>query len=417
MPQKGLFATLRLRDFRRVWTAEVISDAGSFVTFIALAVYVHDLTGKTFAVGLALALRTIPWVLIGPIGGVIADRMDRRTVMISCDLIRAVLVATLPFTHAAWQAYVLSFASGLFSPLFRPARQALLPTIAPGENYVRALALSEVSHQVLHTIGPALGGAAVLAVGARHAFFLDALSFLVSASFLVGVRTRGASRRPRTVGEVTSELGDGIRIMRRDRLVSRLVLARGVVLFGVGDGFTALLLVYLSGRGLGAGAYGVALAVAGLGTAVGTSVLARRHAGAPRTVPLVISGVAPLLLLLFVFRPEFAVLLAVLVALGGAGAGMALYLNASIAERMPDEARGRIFSLTGAVYEACELAGALMLTAVGSRIGSARGIVGGGALTAIAAAIVVIPTVTLMRASDRERAVLSSPHAPVSDPE
>jgi NRE family putative nickel resistance protein-like MFS transporter len=412
-----LRSPLQFPDFRRVWTAEVISDAGSFVTFIALAVYVHDLTGKTFAVGFALALRTIPWIVIGPLGGVIADRMDRRLVMITCDLIRAALVGALPFTHAAWEAYVLSFASGVFSPLFRPARQALLPTIAPGEHYVRALALSEVSHQTLHTLGPALGGAAVLAVGARNAFFLDSASFLISASFLVRLRARAPGRRPRTVGEVTGELRDGVRILRGDRLITRLVLARAIVLLGLGDGFNALLLVYLSGRALGAGWYGFALAVAGLGSATGTAMLARRRSSASRRIPLAVSGIAPALLGLALLRPNYPSLMVILLVLGAAGAGMVLYVNATIAERIPDAARGRVFSLTAAVYETSELAGALGLTALGAHIGSARGMAAGGVGAAIAAVVVLAVTGRMLSVNDAQRAVLSSAHAPVSDPE
>ncbi|MGH2726725.1 MAG: MFS transporter, partial [Actinomycetota bacterium] len=141
----SVFAVLAHRDFRRLWLADVISDAGSFITFIALAVYVHDLTGEALAVGFALGLRAIPWFTIGPIAGVIADRVDRRLMMVVCDLARAGLVVLLPFTDTVGQAYAISFASGLFGPVFRPARRALIPTVVPGEQFVQAVALGEVT--------------------------------------------------------------------------------------------------------------------------------------------------------------------------------------------------------------------------------------------------------------------------------
>lgn len=413
MDRSRLTSVLALPDFRRVWFAEIISDAGSFVTFIALAVYVHDLTGDAFSVGLALALRAVPWIVVGPVGGVIADRMDRRTIMIACDVARAGLVAVLPFTTEVWQAYLLSFTSAVFSPLFRPARQALLPTIAPGGHYVRAVALSEVAHQVLHTVGPALGGVAVLAVGARNAFFLDAVSFLISATFLVGVRARVESRRPSTFGEVGRELRDGIRTLRADRVVSSLVLSRAIVLFGIGEGLVALLLVYLSGHGHGAGSYGTALAVAGLGTAAGTALLARRRPSAPRVVPLLVSAASPVLLTLVLLDPGYPQLLAVIGAIGLGAAGMALYVSAAIAERIPDAARGRVFSLTGAVYESAELAGALILAALGGAIGAARGMAVGAVVASVAATALLGGRMRLFRAADAERAVLSSVSAPV----
>jgi len=220
----GLLAVLSLRDFRRVWSAEVISDVGNFITFIALAVYIHDLTGGTLAVGVALALRSIPWFTIGPLAGVVVDRVDRRVVMVTCDLARAGLVTLLPFTHSVGAAYAISFASGCFSPFFRPARQALLPAIAPGEHYVRALGLSEVAHQTLHTIGPAIGGVAVLAVGARHAFFIDAATFVISAALVVGVSYRGIrEQRPRGLGDVGRDLASGGRALWRERVLRSLV--------------------------------------------------------------------------------------------------------------------------------------------------------------------------------------------------
>lgn len=412
----GLTAVLRIRDFRYLWLAEIISDAGSFVTFIALAVYVHDLTGGTFQVGVALALRAVPWVTIGPVAGVIVDRLDRRAVMIACDVARAILVALLPFTNAVWQAYVLSFVSGAFAPAFRPARQALLPLIAPGDRYVRALALSEVAHQVLHTVGPALGGAAVLALGARNAFFLDSVSFFLSAGLIVGVRRHGEVRgRPTSVADVTTEIREGWRVLAGDRLLRGLVAARALDLFALGDGRVALLLIYVTGLGRGSGSFGLALAAAGIGTAAGTVLLGRRRAGSPRRFALIAVVAGSALHVLFLLRPGYTWLLIMLAAGGLPLAGMTLYVSTFVAERVPDAMRGRVFALTGALYEAGDLAGALAFAALGQHIGAARGLGAGGALGAIAVGIAIFTVFSLLRASDRERAVLSSERAPVHD--
>src|SRR6266581_6862290 len=88
----SIFGVLRDRELRAFWMSDWVSDAGSFVTFIALAVYVNKLTGSVAAVGLALALRAVPWFTIGPLAGVLADRLDRRAVMVTCHLVRAGLV-------------------------------------------------------------------------------------------------------------------------------------------------------------------------------------------------------------------------------------------------------------------------------------------------------------------------------------
>ena len=167
-----IFAVLRDREVRAIWISEWISDAGSFVTFIALAVYIHSLTPGVAAVGFALGLRSIAGFLFGPFTGVLADRLDRRRVMIVCDLARAGLVAALPFTHVVWEAYALAFASAILSPLFRASRAALLPQVAPGPKLVPALTVAETTHHVLHTVGPALGGLVVDALGVAPLFWI-----------------------------------------------------------------------------------------------------------------------------------------------------------------------------------------------------------------------------------------------------
>src|SRR5919204_440825 len=142
-----IFRVLGDPELRALWFSDWISDAGNFVTFIALAVYINRLTGSATAVGLALALRSVPWFTIGPFAGVMVDRLDRRSVAIATCLVRAFLVAALPFTHSAWQAYVLSLSSSMFGPLFRPARSALLVQVAPEGRLVPSLAVLETTHQ------------------------------------------------------------------------------------------------------------------------------------------------------------------------------------------------------------------------------------------------------------------------------
>ena len=193
-----IFAVLREPELRALWFSDWISDVGNFITFIALAVYIHDLTGSVTAVGLALALRALPRVVIRPFAGVLADRMDRRRLMIASNVIRAVLVAMLPFTHVAWQAYVVSLASAIFGPIHNPARSALLAQMIPKGRLVRALAVTETTHEALHTVGPAIGGLAVFLLGARHAFFLDAVSFLIAAGFQTRIASRGRPKASQT---------------------------------------------------------------------------------------------------------------------------------------------------------------------------------------------------------------------------
>src|SRR5438552_4717262 len=100
----AIFGVLRNRDLRSLWFSDWISDVGNFITAIALAVYVNNLTGTATGVGVALALHSVPWFTIGPFAGVLVDRLDRRSAMTTSSLRRGMLVGILPFTHAALQA-------------------------------------------------------------------------------------------------------------------------------------------------------------------------------------------------------------------------------------------------------------------------------------------------------------------------
>jgi NRE family putative nickel resistance protein-like MFS transporter len=399
-----IWSVLRIRDYRRLWFADVVSDAGSFITFIALAVYVHQLTGTALAVGIALSLRTIPYFTIGPIAGTLADRLDRRLIMVSCDLARAGLVVLLPFTTTPGQAYAIAFASGLFGPVFRPARAALIPAVVPQRDYVRALAVAEVSHNVLHMIGPALGGLAVLAVGARNAFFLDAGTFVFSGAMVVGVSVRGAVReRHARVSDVGRDIVEGARIMWRDRIIRSALPSFALLLVGFEGAVGALVVYVRDDLRRGAGAYGIVLAAGGLGTTVATMLLARRSPSASRTWPLVLAAVSPAVLLVVAWEPGYAGLLVVMLAVGLATAGT-LYVDTFIAERIPDEARGRAFSLHAAVITIAEAFGILGIAALADGIGPAKAMGIGGMVSAGLALLALAPGLTALRAADAERA-------------
>ena len=397
-------AALRLPDFRRVWLAEVISDIGNFITFIALALLIHDLTGKTFAVGIAMALRSIPWFTLGPLAGVVVDRADRRVVMVVSDLARAGLVTVLAFTHTSTQAYIIAFASGCFGPFFRPARQALLPTIAPGDDYVRAMALSQIAHQCLHTVGPALGGVAVLVLGARHAFFLDAATFLISALMVAGIGARGARRgRPTGLREVGTDLSEGARTLVREPILRSLVLSRAATVFG-GVGIIALLVGYVRDElHRGAGEYGLALAVGAIGTVALSVWLARRGPEVRRVRWLLLAAVSPVFYVAMGWRPGLGVLLGIMLVEGAAVTGLALYADMVIAERTPDAARGRVFGLSGSFIEAAEFAGALIFTALGDSLGVPGAMALAGGVATVLGLVALGPGLPGLREDDGRR--------------
>ncbi|HEY3210992.1 MAG TPA: MFS transporter [Actinomycetota bacterium] len=400
----AIFSVLRDRELRALWFADWISDVGNFVTFIALAVYINKLTGSATAVGFALALRSVPWFTIGPVAGVLADRMDRRGVMIGCQLIRGLLVGALPFTHAAWQAYALSFASSMFGPVFRPARSALLAQVAPSDKLVPALAVTETTHQVLHTVGPAIGGLAVFLLGARNAFFVDAASFMVAAAYVASVTPRGkpASERRSTA----HQLREGI----REVFVAPAVRTYALVNAGLSLGFAgviALLVVYLrevlhrSG-----GQYGIVLSVAGLGTVIASLVIAARDDHHARTPWVVASAFGVGAFALAWLSPSFLWLLPIALVSGLADAGAGIPMTATIAETLPDRVRGRAYSATESMYALTSAVGSLGFAWLGDvgRFGPAEAMALSGAVGCVLAlAVLGARGLGAIRRSERAR--------------
>jgi MFS family permease len=385
-----IFRVLEDRELRALWIADFINDAGGFVTFIALAVYVNNLTGSATAVGFALALRAVPWFTIGPFAGVLVDRLDRRSVMIGTSLVRAVLIGMLPFTHVAWQAYALSFASATFAPLFRPARAALLAQVAREGKLVRTLAVTETTHQVLHTIGPALGGLAVLLFGARRAFFLDAASFLIAAGFVASVQPRGKPRRERS--STMADLRGGFKALFAAPAVRTYTLLSAALNLGFA-GVVALLVVYVRDvLGRPGGQYGLILSMAGLGTVVVSLAIASRddrHSRAPWAVTSV-AGIGSFVLAWF--APSFLWLLPIAFAAGLADAGIGIPMSATLAEQLSDEFRGRASSVDNGMLALSEAIGSLGFAWLGEsgRLGAAHGMALAAAVGAGLGAIVLL---------------------------
>jgi NRE family putative nickel resistance protein-like MFS transporter len=408
----AVFAVLKDRELRALWFADWINDVGNFVTFIALAVYINRLTGSATAVGLALALRSIPWFTIGPVAGVFADRMDRRRVMIVCSLARAVLVGLLPFTREPWQAYALSFGSSVFGPIFRPARSAFLAQVAPKDHLVPSLAVIETTHQVLHTVGPAIGGLAVLALGARNAFFVDAASFVVAAGFVMTVRPRGKPTGERR--STLHHLKEGIREVFMAPAVRTYALLNAAIALGFA-GVLALLVVYFREvLGRPGGQYGIVLSVAGLGTVLASLAIAARdraHSRSPWAVAAPL-GVGAFVLVLF--SPSLLWLVPIALVSGLADAGADIPMTATIAETLRDQVRGRAYAATESMYQLAAAVGSLTFAWLGDagRLGPARGVALAGAAGCLAAlAVLAAGGMGAIQRSERARLATARPAA------
>jgi len=179
------------RNFRRLWGAQVVSELGDW--FYTLAIYnlLLQLTGRAGSVALALVLQVLPQTFIGPTAGVVNDRLRRKHVMIAADIGRVLIVLCMLLIRSrdkVWMVYPLLMAETLLAAFFEPARNAVIPNVVDKEDVVVANTLSSTTWSVNLMVGATLGGAVAAFFGRDAVFGLNALSFVISAALIWGMR-------------------------------------------------------------------------------------------------------------------------------------------------------------------------------------------------------------------------------------
>ncbi|HEY9663680.1 MAG TPA: MFS transporter, partial [Allocoleopsis sp.] len=209
-----LLHCLRNPIFARLYSAQSINLIGDALTWVGLALLAFELAGQKAGLILsgALTLRVAAFVLLSPLAGAIADRFDRKRIMIITHLARMVIVALLLFVTQEWQIYVIVFALNVFYAFFTPTYTATIPLVTGQDEYPQAIALSSATFQLLGVLGPGLAGGIAAFTGARQVFFLDALSFLIAAVLIVTLpgQLRVAGNQPmRTVSRTLQDIREG----------------------------------------------------------------------------------------------------------------------------------------------------------------------------------------------------------------
>jgi MFS family permease len=267
----------RNRNFRLLFIGQTISQLGDWFNAVAVFALLLDLTGSATAVAWMMIVQFLPVAIVGPLAGVVVDRVDRRRLMIATDIARGCLILALLLIHRrdqVWIAYVvMAFTVGA-QAFFEPARTATIPNVTAADELLTANALSSATWSAMLAIGASIGGVVTAIAGRNVAFVVNALSFFASA-FFIG-RTRYDSRPaavPRPAGLLAltgiTDLIEGVRYVRQRSHVAALMfvkagwgLAGGVLLlltifgqrvFPLGDGSAAGIGVLYGARGLGAG--------------------------------------------------------------------------------------------------------------------------------------------------------------------
>ena len=339
--------------FARLYLAQLVSFGGDWFATVALLGLALQLTGSSEVASFVLVLQVGPFFLVSPLAGVLADRLDRRRLMVAADLSRAVialgfLVARDPTT--LWVALAATAGVSALSAFFEPTSSAALPNLVDEDDLPTANVLIGSAWGTMLAVGAALGGIVAATLGRDAAFVLDAASFAVSASLIVGIRRSfgGASGAPSSAPRTgfRAAFVETWRLARGSRRISALLLAKTT--FGVGAGAIFLLAVFGS-KVFGAGDVGIGIlfAARGLGALFGP-FLARAVISLDERGTFIGIGLSYCVFvsayLLLPLAPGIAIA-AALVFAGHLGGGAQWMLSSLGLQRaVSDDIRGRVFS-------------------------------------------------------------------------
>ena len=230
------------RNFRRLWLAQIVSEIGDWFYTLSIYSLLLQLTGRASSVALALILQVLPQTFVGPTAGVVNDRISRKRVMIAADLARVAIVLSMLLVRSrsqVWLIYPLLLLETIMAAFFEPARNSVIPNIAPREDVVLANTLSSTTWSVNLMMGATLGGVVAALLGRDAVFVLNALSFLASAFLIRGMRfeePHAEGLGPLRARELLdfSPMLDGWRYVLGDRrLLSTVCVKAGNLMVGV----------------------------------------------------------------------------------------------------------------------------------------------------------------------------------------
>src|ERR1700746_3885022 len=228
-------------NFRRLWCAQIVSEIGAWFYTLAIYSLLLQLTGHASSVALALVLQVLPQTFIGPLSGVVNDRISRQRVMIAADLVRVVVVLCMLLVRSramVWFVYPLLLLETLMAAFFEPARSSVIPNITKREDVILANTLGSATWSLNLVLGATLGGVVAALLGRDAVFVLNAVSFLVSALFIAGMHfaephaEKASPLRMRELFDYSPIL-EGVRYVRSQRsLLATIFVKAGNLVIG-----------------------------------------------------------------------------------------------------------------------------------------------------------------------------------------
>jgi MFS family permease len=396
------FSALRHRNFQLYFGGQLVSNVGTWMQIIAQGWVVYQLGHSEVTLGLVAFASAIPTLAISPWGGVVVDRVSRRSLLMLTQIgsmLLAFVLAALTFTGIVreWHVIVLAALLGVVNAFDAPARQAFVPEMVGKDDLPNAIALNSIMFNSARVIGPALAGLLLAVIGAAWCFTVNGISFLavLIGLWLMKLPPHQAARNPASPWK---QLVSGVQYTARNHEMSALILLSLVFsIFGISY-FTLLPAFVEKVLHQGALAYGWVNAASGLGAVGGAFLLAHRVSNGRRGQLLVWTNIAfPLILIAFSFTSLYPLALVLAFGLGIGFMVQFTTINTLLQTRVEDGFRGRVMGLYTLTFFGFAPFGNLLIGFLGEKLGL------GIAMTLFAVCSLILSRLVLMKTPEIQK--------------
>ncbi len=382
---KAAVRSLRHRNFQLFFAGQLISLIGTWMQTVAQSWLVYRLTGSSLLLGEVGFASQIPVFVFAPLGGIVADRLNRHRVVIGTQSSAMILAAILAWLTLigriqVWEIFVLAALLGVVNAFDIPARQAFLVDMVGKEDLMNAIALNSSMFNGARVVGPAVAGILVAKIGEGWCFAGNAISYIAVIAGLLAMRLR-PWLRPSNPGSPVQNVIEGFRFVRQTKPIRALLLLLGLLSL-VGMPYAVLMPIFAD-RILhsGANGLGILMGATGVGALIGALALAARSGlkGLGGLIA-VMTGLFGCSLILFAYSRVFWLSAALLLPVGFAMMTQMASSNTLIQAMVPDELRGRVMAVYSMMFMGMAPLGALLAGALADRWGSPFAVALGGAI-------------------------------------
>lgn len=399
--QRSMLGSLRIRNFRLMAGSYLLSEAAYWMQYTVLSWMVLSLTGSAAVVGLTAALETLPMLVLGMTGGLLADRYPKRRIMMLyfggwASLTAVLAGVTLLDVVQVWQVQLIAFGLGIVTALGYPAERAFVNELVGPDQLGNAVSISSAVVYLAGMVGPAIGGLMIIMVGPGWSFLIAAVCYTVPLVALTRVRADELYSHP-PVPRQRGQLRAGLRYA-----VSRPDVLWPIILVGLFGMFTANLTVTLAVYAKsvfhsGAGGYAILTTSVAVGSLVGALISARRHRTRLRTLVLFAAMLSGLYIAAAAAASQL-LFCALLLGIGGSTALLLTSANSTVQVAAHDNIRGRIVGIYLLVYFGGAAIGGPLVGTIVEHFGPHVGMLIAGALPGIATLLIAVWLTIRLRA-------------------